>query len=162
MDVMQSSPFETTSPCSTPLVRITLPENESWMPSRFNSRTLDDSGNTILWNSRTGAMSVFASVQRDPLEHYLKQEGHSGKLDKFGTYLRDRGYIVSKETHELRQFRVMFGEQHFRSDALELILLASEDCNFRCRYCYEDFPRGTMERRVRTGSSAWWKTALVP
>jgi uncharacterized protein len=46
---------------------------------------------------------------------------------------------------------LQFGRQHYREDRLELILLASEDCNFRCRYCYEDFPRGTMEPGVRAG-----------
>jgi len=96
-------------------------------------------------------MSVFSPAQKDALERYLTQEGSTGKLDSFGNYLKERGYIVSKTSDELRQFRVMFGEQHFRSDALELILLSSEDCNFRCRYCYEDFPRGMMEERVRAG-----------
>ena len=40
---------------------------------------------------------------------------------------------------------------HYRQDVLELILLASEDCNFRCTYCYEDFQRGTMLPSVREG-----------
>jgi uncharacterized protein len=31
---------------------------------------------------------------------------------------------------------------------LELILLPTEQCNFRCSYCYEDFKIGKMERRV--------------
>jgi uncharacterized protein len=29
--------------------------------------------------------------------------------------------------------------------------MPSEDCNFRCRYCYEDFVRGTMVPEVRQG-----------
>src|SRR3712207_7092344 len=33
-------------------------------------------------------------------------------------------------------------------------LLASEDCNFRCTYCYEDFARGTMQPEVREGIKA--------
>jgi uncharacterized protein len=32
-----------------------------------------------------------------------------------------------------------------RNDALHLILLPTEQCNFRCTYCYEDFVVGRME-----------------
>jgi len=35
--------------------------------------------------------------------------------------------------------------------ALELILLPTEQCNFRCRYCYEDFADGRMADAVVTG-----------
>ena len=31
---------------------------------------------------------------------------------------------------------------------LELILLSTEACNFRCNYCYEDFKHGKMQREV--------------
>lgn len=37
------------------------------------------------------------------------------------------------------------------SQAQELILLPTEQCNFRCTYCYEDFEVGTMPRAVRNG-----------
>jgi uncharacterized protein len=36
----------------------------------------------------------------------------------------------------------------FNSRRLELILLPTEKCNFRCRYCYEDFKIGKMSPRV--------------
>jgi len=35
--------------------------------------------------------------------------------------------------------------------ALELILLPTEQCNFRCRYCYEDFADGRMQESVIFG-----------
>ncbi len=35
-----------------------------------------------------------------------------------------------------------------RNDKLSLIILPTEDCNFRCTYCYEDFARGKMKPRV--------------
>src|SRR3979490_3029402 len=31
---------------------------------------------------------------------------------------------------------------------LELIILPTERCNFRCTYCYEDFKLGKMSRKV--------------
>ena len=59
--------------------------------------------------------------------------------------------MVPKGTNEYRQVQLSFGQSHYRHDVLELILLASEDCNFRCNYCYEDFARGTMLPSVREG-----------
>ncbi|MGW6916906.1 radical SAM protein [Kitasatospora sp. NPDC054939] len=38
-----------------------------------------------------------------------------------------------------------------RPDRLQLILLPTEQCNFRCTYCYEDFAIGRMAPEVVTG-----------
>lgn len=42
-------------------------------------------------------------------------------------------------------------------DALELILLPTEKCNFRCTYCYEDFVLGRMSPDVISGIKALLK-----
>lgn len=39
----------------------------------------------------------------------------------------------------------------FNSKSLELIILPTEKCNFRCTYCYEDFKIGKMPERVVKG-----------
>ncbi|MGW8365713.1 radical SAM protein [Streptomyces wedmorensis] len=39
----------------------------------------------------------------------------------------------------------------FRNDRLHLILLPTEQCNFRCTYCYEDFAIGRMAPEVVSG-----------
>lgn len=36
----------------------------------------------------------------------------------------------------------------FRNDKLGLIILPTEDCNFRCTYCYEDFEQGKMKPEI--------------
>jgi len=56
---------------------------------------------------------------------------------------------VREGSDEYRQFQQKFGQRHYGSDHLELMLLSSEDCNFRCEYCYEKFARGTMRPNVR-------------
>ena len=38
-----------------------------------------------------------------------------------------------------------------RADRLQLILLPTEQCNFRCTYCYEDFAIGRMTPEVVSG-----------
>ena len=41
--------------------------------------------------------------------------------------------------------------RHFRSNYLNLIILPTEACNFRCTYCYETFENKKMPRPVVTG-----------
>lgn len=41
--------------------------------------------------------------------------------------------------------------QHFRSNYLNLIILPTEACNFRCTYCYETFENKKMPRHVVAG-----------
>lgn len=41
--------------------------------------------------------------------------------------------------------------QHFSSSYLNLIILPTEACNFRCTYCYETFENRKMPRSVVTG-----------
>ena len=159
-DIKIQSPYDGAEAAALPifqnLVQITpLPAATRWVPSQFNCRTTDRSdGSLIVWNTKTGAMSVFAKQQKAAVERYLSRVGHRGALDKLGEYLNDRGFIVTDTTHEFRQFQTMFGQQHYRTDTLQLILLASEDCNFRCTYCYEDFKRGTMYPSVRKAVKA--------
>lgn len=134
-------PFEPPEPPNPSVVQ--------WVPSRYNVRAVTEDGRLVLWNSYTGTMSVFPAAKRPALEKLLSQKGFTAGAKGVVKYLRDRGFLVKAGTDELRRIRLGFGQQHYRNDVLQLILLASEDCNFRCEYCYEDFARGTMQPWVR-------------
>ncbi len=151
LNVLKESPLDSMKRgVSGSLVQInSSKEQSSWVPSKFNARTRAEDGSLVLWNTYTGSINVFKPEHRLVIEKLLSREGISGELKGVAKYLYERGYIVSKRTNEYRQFQLAFGQQHYRTDILELILLASEDCNFRCTYCYEDFQRGTMLPSVR-------------
>ena len=119
------------------------------VPSRYTVRANTDDGQLVLWNSFTGAMSAFPQEQAPAVLQLLKRKGYDGPREGLPDYLSRRGFLVRENTDEYRRFQQAFGQQHYRNDVFELILLASEDCNFRCTYCYETFPRGTMEPWVR-------------
>lgn len=121
-----------------------------FVPSRYNARSTTATGDMVLWNSYTGCVNSFprseAAVVAARLSRSCVREG----VNRLDEYLYARGYLVNEGVDELRRVRVAFGRKHYRSDTLELILLASEDCNFRCVYCYEKFEHGTMQPQVRT------------
>ncbi|MGW2543161.1 radical SAM protein [Kitasatospora sp. NPDC001574] len=57
---------------------------------------------------------------------------------------------MTGSTGEPSPFDREFAES-VRSDRLQLILLPTEQCNFRCTYCYEDFAIGRMAPEVVAG-----------
>lgn len=122
---------------------------QDWIPSRFNARSAVPDGTLVLYNSYTGAFSGFPASAREQVEAMLHKTGFRARLEGLTKYLYERGFIVEKGTDEFQRLRLLYGTMQYRHDRLDLILLSSEECNFRCVYCYETFPRGTMEPWVR-------------
>jgi uncharacterized protein len=148
-NILQQSPHDFAPPRSeTPGGS---PPVTRWIPSRYTVRATTEDGQLILWNTLNGSMSVFKAAQAPTIKTLLSRTGFDHEPKGLAKYLVDRGFLVSAETNEYRRLQLEFGQQHYRTDALQFILLASEDCNFRCQYCYEDFTRGTMQPWVRTG-----------
>jgi uncharacterized protein len=105
----------------------------------------------ILWNTYTGTITAFDPEQVPLVEHLLSQKGFRASEKGMTEYLHKRGYIVRQGTNERQRLQYTYGQQQHRTDILSLILMTSEDCNFRCVYCYEDFARGTMTPETREG-----------
>ncbi len=122
-----------------------------WVPSRYNIRSQTDDGRLVVWNSHRRSFNVFEADQRAAVESLLTKKGFKAELTGVVQYLFDRGFLLKEGSDEYRQIQLAFGQEHYRTDKLELMLLASEDCNFRCQYCYEEFARGTMKPAIRAG-----------
>lgn len=122
-----------------------------YVGSRFNSIEHRSDGKVIVWNSVTGSINSFGSQRGAEVMAIL--QGTAVDLDdsRLVAYLVRRGLLVPKELDEYEDFRAAAIANHNRSDRLGLILLASEECNFRCVYCYETFSRGVMRPSVRNG-----------
>jgi uncharacterized protein len=149
LNVLRQSPHDQTD-CKPDAVTVT-DEAEHWVPSHYNVRATDDDGRLILWNTMSNALSVFKAEQAPHIVSLLKKHGFISRKQGLAGYLIQRGYLVRQGTNEYRKFLFEFGRQHYQNDRLELIVMSSEDCNFRCKYCYEEFARGTMVPAVRQG-----------
>ncbi|WP_456412832.1 radical SAM protein [Oceanithermus profundus] len=92
-----------------------------------------------------------------PQPYLIKVKNSDGGDPRFFDTLKGR-WVVSPSTDEVATFeaalqkaRLQHLARHFRNDHLQLILLPTEDCNFRCIYCYEDFQLGRMRPEVQQG-----------
>jgi uncharacterized protein len=133
------------------LVQIDGLKQVVYMPSRFNAHTTAKDGTLLLYNSFTGHRCGLPSRTASRAARYLSKEGVPGPLDKMGQYLLSKGYIVAEEVDENARYDVLYSYGQYRRDVFQLILLSSEDCNFRCVYCSQEFKRGSMQPWVRNG-----------
>jgi uncharacterized protein len=154
-DMLKQSPLDNVSLSSTGEAVSSSTHNvaaaKQWKPSRFNVQATTAEGWLLLWNTYSSSMNAFQPAQRSAILKLIDQKGVLAHDDGIVGYLCQRGYLVPENADELRRIQYAFGKENHRSDRLELIILASEDCNFRCEYCYEDFRRGTMRKDVRDG-----------
>ena len=128
-----------------------LNTSSHYKPSRFNARTTAPDGSLVICNTFSGHACVVSPSGANPVKRYLSRLGWDDELDDLGRYLLNNGYLVHADTDELAKWDISFAQFHYRTDALRLVLFASEDCNFRCIYCSQPFRFGSMLPSVRTG-----------
>jgi uncharacterized protein len=153
---MNVSPYDRGTPSfdTAPAMELRGKAQVRWVPSRYNARTTAEDGRLVLWNTYTGTVSAFAATDADRIASRLSAAGLTDATDATAAYLIKRGYLVRDDLNELDKFRYRYARDQWRTDILEFILLASEDCNFRCVYCYEKFKRGTMTQETCDGLRA--------
>src|SRR5215813_8838046 len=150
-NILHSSPLDASSLTQSGLVQIqSQTPRHGYVPSRFNAAARGAEGELVVWNSFTGRINSFEGACVNETVRLL-ESGCNGPLEGIAKYLVDRGFLVPESYDEYKVLQLAAGKEHYRSDVLELFLLSSEDCNFRCRYCYESFQRGTMAPEVRAG-----------
>jgi uncharacterized protein len=57
------------------------------------------------------------------------------------------GFFVDVDTDEHTLGELAYYDQIYEN-TLDVTILASEQCNFRCKYCYEDFKRGNITENI--------------
>jgi len=122
-----------------------------YVPSRFLSLSHDDDGSLILYCARTGAVGVVAQEDAESARKALLRDTVTeGPLSGILSDLEQGGFLVLQGTDE----SAIVHENYIRrytDRSLELIIMPTEQCNFRCVYCYEAFLRGEMTPDIRNG-----------
>jgi uncharacterized protein len=116
------------------------------VPSKFNRSLECPDGSLLIYNSYTGSICKISPQNRDACLDWLN--GPSRASNPACESLAERGYLVDANEDEIQKCRYLqsklLGEQ-----SLNLIILPTEQCNFRCLYCYENFARGIMSETLQ-------------
>jgi uncharacterized protein len=76
---------------------------------------------------------------------YLCTDGMQNKLYE---YLYKEEFIIDKNRDEYIEMSKCERNALF-DDYFHLFVLPTEECNFRCKYCYEEYKRGKMSRTIQ-------------
>jgi uncharacterized protein len=120
--------------------------------SRYNvtvapSETSD--GQYILYNTASGKMIASPRGFHKLEEHYQKSAALIEGLED----LVEKGFLVPEFLDELAFTRSEMERKH--SQGQHLIIMPTEQCNFRCVYCYEDFLKGKLSPELQDGLIRW-------
>lgn len=125
-------------------------KNEILKPSMFNN-VFKDGNELLMFNALSGYNSlcrVSKEKSGDIYEILNQKEVKNNKTNDF-EFLIENGYLVDKGTDEKLLREAMFIKRMNRITNLGLIILPTEKCNFRCKYCYESYKFGAMSQEVQ-------------
>lgn len=122
-----------------------------WKFSRFNrSVRLEGLAGRILYNSFTGAIATIDPDEQIELQILLEKGEVIGQPSGLASALSDIGFIVPDHTDELLE-AYQLHETTKDNSFMHLIVMPTEACNFRCTYCYQSFPHGSMSDETIRG-----------
>lgn len=120
-------------------------------PSKYNYITRDDNGDFLVCNLVKGRESLRRIHARDAC---LVDVLESDKMltDESMTFgiraLAEAGFLIDEQENELFIIDTLY-ENKVNTNCLNLIIMTTGQCNFRCKYCYEDFQQKGMTIEVQ-------------
>ena len=118
---------------------------KKYIPSVFNY-IVRDPGKTILFNSYVE--KILCSEECRSIDDLLNGEENADKVLK--EKLITNGFLVQETEDEWAKGKLKYYDRIFNR-VLALTFLTTEQCNFRCKYCYEEFKKGKMKDEVING-----------
>jgi len=119
-------------------------------------------GHILLYNTRTGAFAALDPAMQRELEAVLENP-QTDKGSNLRQGLIENGFLVREDFDELGQIRARNDQFRHARDRMGLTMLASENCNFRCPYCFIYDRRGfNMKPWVYEAALKMVRRSIVP
>jgi len=122
----------------------------NYKKSRYNVTVKTEEG-TRVFNSRTGAIVEFS--KKDPLfpqfQETWNRETFQLSDHEWLRGLKEAKFIIPEDLNEIPDYVASFNARQKASEQVRLIVLPTEECNFRCVYCYESFLKTEMSEETQ-------------
>ncbi|WP_297992216.1 hypothetical protein [Anoxybacillus sp.] len=123
--------------------------NDRWVASRFNILSHEENGDLYICNTYTGAFLRVPQAHANKIKNILRSG--CDELDDTAKILANYGFLIKSNVDEFKRARILHEIKGRNPENMYLIFLVTEQCNFRCTYCYENFEKGKMSDDVIEG-----------
>ena len=124
----------------------------SYKSSCFNYVHKCDDGSLRMYNSMLGTKSLL-KVEAQQSESVCAVLSGQLSYNCLPEYIRatliEHGYLVPADRDEDAALAIKATETVLNEKYLSLIIMHTEQCNFRCKYCYETFTKGKMPKETQ-------------
>lgn len=125
--------------------------NYNWVVQKNN--------NTILYNSFSGSIVNLKNIDAKEFD-FLTKCGKQISDKELTNLLIKHGFVIPTHVNEDLVLKKMFLEK-INAQELLLVILPTEQCNFRCVYCYELFERTKLSSLNINEIKRWVETNIV-
>lgn len=102
-------------------------------------------GGVLVYNTAGGALIFLDNEHIAKIKNFMQnRENHLDTLKD----LLDEGFIMPYDVDEKQKICSLYQNARNSKETFGLTILPSEDCNFRCIYCYEKFRRKFLTSNI--------------
>lgn len=127
--------------------------------SSYYNTVLQYEEKLIVFNSISGQLLTFDAVSGEKAKEILAFPNDYPD-DEIFRHLLKHGCIIEEGCDELVAVEEIERRSYLNDDELFLIVLPTEQCNFRCKYCYESFVKKEMSEHTQAELIKFVKTRV--
>ena len=101
-------------------------------------------GEYLVYNVLNNDFIKADESQKELLKRVLSGNKFDTKTEKLQHYLINNKYLFEESVSNLQLAQLIFHSRAWSHQCLHLIIMPTEQCNFRCIYCYETYKKGAM------------------
>lgn len=110
-----------------------------------------DGDSTLIFNSKNCSL---AELEQEYVDVLRKLGEHSNsfsskELSILGELL-DAGFVVEDNIDEIENLRFQHFHQKYNNEYMSITIAPTMDCNFACKYCFEEHKKNVMSDKVQT------------
>lgn len=126
--------------------------------SKYILKVETEDGYFVIFNSLTKKLIKTQIINKNLLLDSLAGRSKNNQLNQ---YLVQNGFIVDNNEKETKEAENIYQEVCLSQKVLNVIILPTYNCNFRCSYCYESFPNVVMSESTQNDVFEYVKKLLI-